>query len=316
MTEHDLSVMLREHLRTDEPPLTLTADAAILRGRRALRRLRVRRGALAAAIIGAAAVVLPMVLTGGSDKPNSGIDPATVAALADYDAAKMPTILRQAAVPLLQDFSPKRPDPNLGTFTATDDQDVRLPQKYWDKASSMNLTFGSRASHQLRIQLIHAGSEAEGVARDNCRGEVEKGFAFSCDVTIAHGAVVTVRVYAFRSLDHQEAGRADWGVLTREELRTGKPVATDPSQRPIDPNEVFFVRNVRSVHSATFLTVVGETVRAPTFAAATDAFTVPVEAMIGVVTDPSLVIPEPPTGDNGCPWMLHPKDVGCDVRVP
>lgn len=316
MTEHDLSVMLREHLRADEPPLTLTADTAILRGRRALRRRRVRRGVLAAAVIGAAAAALPMVLTGGSDKPTSGINPVTVAALADYDASTMPTVLRQAAVPLLQDFSPTQSEADRGTFTASDDQDVRLPEKYWDKASSMKLTFGSRADHQLRIELVHAGSEAEGDARDNCQGDLESGYAFSCDVTTAGGDVVTVRVYAFRALDAPAGGSAGWGVVTREELRTGKPVATDPSQRPIDRDEIFFVRSVQSVHSATFLTVVGETVKAPTFAAATDAFTVPVQAMVDVVSDPSLVIPKPPIGDNGCPWMLHPENSSCDVQKP
>ena len=41
-----------------------------------------------------------------------------------------------------------------------------------------------------------------------------------------------------------------------------------------------------------------------------------VPAMVDVVSDPSLVIPKPPIGDNGCPWMLHPENSSCDVQKP
>jgi hypothetical protein len=100
-----------------------------------------------------------------------------------------------------------------------------------------------------------------------------------------------------------------WGALTREELRTGIPAKGDPNQDPIDPDEVYFVRNVESVHSDTFLTSVQETVKAPSLAKA--AFAVSPDRMTALVTDPSLVMPKPPMGDNGCAWQLHPEGINC-----
>jgi hypothetical protein len=116
-------------------------------------------------------------------------------------------------------------------------------------------------------------------------------------------------VTALRPLEHVRG--AGWSVLTREELRTGTPSAGDPSQEPIDRDEVYFSRSVESVHSKTFLTVAEEIVRAPSLAAANDAFRVPPASMEAVVTDPALVIPAPPIGPNGCPWNLPNSHISC-----
>lgn len=312
MTEQDLTTLLHDHVRDGEPPLGLTAGAAILEGRRTLRRARLRRAAAGTAIIGAtAAAVLPMMLSGGDAADTTrGIDPATQQALAGYDASAMPERLREVGDPLRDLLIAGTYRAMPGAFTAYDDQGTALPERYWDKASGMDLTYGKGEARQLKVSLLHSRAEAEGDARKNCQNDVETGYAFSCDVTVENGDLVTVRVFAVRALD-EELESPGWGAVTREELRTGKPAVGDPIQRPIDPDEIFFIRSAESVHSETFLTTVNETVKAPTFAAALDRFSIPVYALTDVATDPSLVIPKPPQGPNGCAWQLHPENIRC-----
>ena len=136
MTERDLSTLLREHVRLDEPPLGASADAAILAGRRALRRRRLRRGAggiLAAAAV--AAITVPLLAGPGSPGQQTRdrhLDPATRRALADYDPAAMPKILSTAIDPVVRRWSPGMMG---GDFSAWTDQGRQLPKGSWRRAS-------------------------------------------------------------------------------------------------------------------------------------------------------------------------------------
>jgi hypothetical protein len=305
MSEH-FSTLLREHVERAEPPFLLQPEPVIVRGRR---RLRQRRVAVAAAVVvvGAAAA-LPAALAHDGD-PTGSMDPATASALKNYDAQKMPAKLLDAARSATADSGA---DLRQGTFTAADDQGVALPAKYYDKASSMSAVLGDRTGHSFTLLLMHSASEAEGDARKNCANDLAEGYAFSCEVSTVNGDVVTTRVMALRP----EKTVPGWGAVTREELRTGRPAPHDPRQDPIDPDEVWFERQVESVHSDTFLTSAYERVKAPDLATAEKRFTVSVPTMQDLVTDPTLVIPKPPIGANKCPWMLHPENIRCDVPDP
>jgi len=313
MTDHDLATLVREHVREAEPPFLMSPDTVIALGRRTLVRRRARRGFAGLVVAAAALAALPLVpwhgSTGSGDR--TGIDPATAAALKHYDAQAMPALIDGHARAALG-----RGLDGLGEgeFRAADDQDTRLPAQYYDKASSMSVSYGAHGDpRQVVVSLRHSGSEAEGDARRMCQDSLASGYDFSCTVSASsNGDTVTTSVMAVRKLDMFPG--AEWGAVTREELLTGTPNATDPSRRPVDPSEVYFIRNVESVHSATFLTSAQEIVKAPSFEGAQQAFRVPVEDLARVVTDPELVIPKPPTGANGCPWMLHPKGISCGKR--
>jgi hypothetical protein len=309
MTDHDLATLLRDHVREQEPPFLLSPETPMALGRRTLVRRRARRGFAGVLIAAAAVAAIPLLPWGGGSGADDrrGIDPATAAALEHYDAQAMPDLIDGKAREALGDGLSGL---GAGKFTANDDQGVALPPQYYDKASGMEVTYGGNGDRRVRVALMHSGSEAEGDARKNCANDLAAGYDFSCEVrTSPNGDVVTIAVMAVRPL---EDGMPGWGALTREELRTGIPVKGDPSQKPIDPDEVYFIRNVESVHSDTFLTSVQETVKAPSLAKA--AFAVSSDRMIALVTDPSLVIPKPPMGDNGCAWMLHPKGISCGVK--
>jgi len=313
MTDHDLATLVREHVTRDEPPFLMSADTVIAVGRRTLVRRRARRG-LAGVLVAAAAVAAVALMPwhgstgGGSDV--TGIDPLTAAALENYDAQEMPQLIEDHVRATLGSGLD-----GLGAaaFTAGDYQGKSLPPRYYDKASGMDVKYGGQGDRQVRVSLMHSGSEAEGDARNICANDVRDGYAFSCTVAIgADGDLVTTKVMAMRKLDEEVQG-GGWGAVTREELRTGVPVPGDPNQKPIDPADVYFMRSVESVHSDTFLTTASETVRAPDLATAESLWKVDPTDMATIVTDPVLVIPKPPMGENGCAWMLHPEAISCRV---
>ncbi len=316
MTHTDLTQILRDHVAADEPafgldPVRVSAAGARLRRRR--RGWQAAVGTLAVAAVTTTVLGLAGTLGGGADDGADGarLDPATVSALGDYDASRMPTLLDERAGGVLRGSVP---DLGAGTFRATDDQGQRIPERYWDKASGMSIAYGP-LSHRYEVRLLHARSEAEGDARRICSDDLASGYAFRCTVTTsADGDTVVSEVVAVRALDEQmRGGGATWDALTRQELETGEVLPGDPSQRPILPEEVHFVRSVEVVHSETFLTNVSETVQAPDLASADALWEVPVAAMTTIATDPVLVIPRPPIGEGGCPWTLPGTGVTCST---
>lgn len=309
MTDSDLTTLVREHVTRDEPPFLLSPDTSIALGRRTLVRRRARRGL--AGVLTAAAVVaaVPLLPWGGGpvDDPGGSVHPATADALEHYHASTMPEVLdRQTRAVLSRSVEDLGP----ADFTASDDQGQDLPAKHYDKASAMEVAYGGTSDHRWRVALMHARSEAEGDARKTCAEELSAGYAFSCTVTTSEaGDTVTTKVTAMRPLPR--FGPGSWGALTRDELRTGVPGRGNPSKNPIDPEDVYFTRTVESVHSETFLTVAQEIVRAPDHATARELWQVPTQDLATLVSNPLLVIPEPPRGPNGCGWMLHPDGIAC-----
>jgi hypothetical protein len=316
MTDHDLATMLRDHVQQQEPPFLLSAESSMALGRRTLVRRRARRGFAGVLVAAAAVAAIPLLPWGGSGghgDDRRGIDPATARALEHYDALAMPQLIEDHVAGALGDSLDGLGAP---VFTAGDEQGTSLPSKYYDKASSMEVKYGGQGDRQVRVSLMHSAGEAEGDARKNCANDIAEGYAFTCTVTTgADGDPITTRVMAVRKLDEQFP-QGGWGAVTREELRTGVPAKGDPSQEPIVPDEVFFMRTVESVHSDTFLTNASETVRAPDLTAAESRWKIDPADMARIVTDPELVIPKPPMGDNGCGWLLHPEGISCGVKDP
>lgn len=303
MTDQDLATLLRAHVHADEPPFSLTPEAAISSGRRARRRSRIRRGLGSAALIGVAATVaVPLVLENGTGdrtaRIDPKIDPETAAALADYDASAMPALLDTHARGALGISG-------TPAFAAYDDQGEKLPARYWDKASSMGVTYGP-AEHQFGVTLAHARGEAEGNAQRYCAEGLDGGYYLRCEVsTSPAGDVVISKVTAVRPMP--SFGDGTMSVVTRETLETGKVPEGDPSGTPFDRDDLYFSRTVKVVHSETFLTYAEEQVKARSLAAADDLWRVPVRNLIELATDPALVIPKPPLGPGGCGWTWKAK---------
>lgn len=290
MTEHDLTTLVRDHVRSDEPPFTLTPDAAISRGRRASRTRRlVAGGATLAVLAVGGAVVGPQVL--GSDDPrgeSTAIDPATSAFLADYDASQMPRILEEESRAVLE-----RSVDDLGpaTFKAGDNQGAPLPEKWWDRASDMSVSYGGDSEHRFAVDLAHARGEAEGSERSYCEDGLADGSYLECTVDVRDdGAVVITNLWALRPF--QGGG---FMVVTADELAT------------MAPDRLWFEQRVKVIKSETFVTYVSETLKAPSLEAAQAAFEVPAADLAELGTDPQVVMPAPePDPVSGCPGFVLP----------
>ncbi|WP_341925492.1 hypothetical protein [Nocardioides psychrotolerans] len=290
MTEHDLTTLVRDHVRSDEPPFTLTPDAAISRGRRTSRTRRlVAGGATLAVLAVGGAAVGPQVL--GSDAPrgeSTAIDPATSAFLADYDASQMPRILEEESRAVLE-----RSVDDLGpaTFEAGDNQGAPLAEKWWDRASGMSVSYGGDSEHRFAVDLAHARGEAEGDVRTYCEHGLADGSYLECSVDVRDdGAVVITNLWALRPF--QGGG---FMVVTADELAT------------VAPDRLWFEHRVKVIKSETFVTYVSETLKAPSLDAAEAAFEVPVADLAELGTDPQVVMPAPePDPVSGCPGFVLP----------
>lgn len=287
MTEHDLSTLVREHVAADEPSFA-GPERVLARGRRTVRTRRIAAGVgVAAALAVAGAVVVPRV-TGGSDGSGerTAFDPAVQEALDVYDAQAMPRILEDTARSV---FSSSVPDLGPGEFEAYDSDGVVLKRADYDRAGGMEVDFGGSA-HSWSVSLLHAGSEAEAPDKEaQCAEDLREGFYLACDVTLLPGGDIAVTRVAALYKAGPEWG---WGVLAPDELDL---VPTDI---------LWFERQTEVVKSETFLTRVTERVKAPSLAAAEDAFEVPVADQLDLGADPRLVIPVPDDyGDGTAPAL-------------
>jgi hypothetical protein len=294
----DLTTLLRQHVEHDEPWSAPDPGPALDAGRRRLRSRRLLATTTVAAVLAVAAALAVPLLPGHGDGAGRGtgtgrgIDPATRRALADYDAQQMPRILDEHASRV---FSRSVPDLPAAHFIAYDDQGQELPPKYYDKASGMGVRYGDGTDHRWSVNLLHARSEAEGDPRRICADSLEEGIYLECEVSpTPSGDLAVTRLGALR------AGAGGWYVVTPEQLGH------------LDPDRVWFARDVEVVHSETFVTAISERVRAPTREAAEAAFDVPGSDLVELASDPALVIPPPPPGKNGCPaWVMPPMEVSC-----
>ena len=301
MTDHDLATLLRAHVGEDEPHRSLSVDRAIALGRRRLARRRngcYVAGAAAAVAVATLATMVPWHHPDGA----RGIDPATAAALDAYDAQRMPGLIDQRVRPVLERSVD---DLRRSTFSAEDGYGQPLEVTHYDLAASMSLLYTTAGDDSFSVYLAHARSEAEGPHRKLCAEEVESGYEFSCSVETVGGDTVITSVAAVRRMDD-----GLWAALTRDELRTGDILPTDPVQEPLDRAEVYFQRNVKVIHSETFVTDAQEVVRAPDLASADSQWRVPVDDLQEIARDPVLVIPAPPVDEKGCPATVE-KGFSC-----
>jgi hypothetical protein len=289
MTEHDLSTLVRDHVGSDEPPFALTPDAAIRRGRRAVRARRLVAGGAALAVLAVGGAAATQLTDGERPtEPASAVDPATRAFLDSYDAARMPRILEDESRSV---FERSVDDLGAAAFRATDNNEATLPPRWWDRASGMSVTYGGTSEHRLSLDLAHARGEAEGSARKYCEEGLDDGYYLDCTVDLRDdGSVVITHLWALRP--YRGGG---FMAVTQEDLAT------------IDPERLWFERTVKVVKSETFVTYVSETVKAPSEGAARETFRVPEEDLVEVATDPQVVMPAPePDPVSGCPGFVLP----------
>lgn len=317
MTRTELTELLHRHVTDGEPTTSMPIDTVLANGRRAVRRRRIAGSAVAAAAAIAAVAVVPHAFGGGHD---SGIAPATQRALKNYDASAMPQLIDDH---VHSAFSGSVSDLGTGQFFASDEQGTKLPEKYYDKASAMSMQYDD-GDHRFSVYLAHAASEAEGNAHRICSDELDEGLDFSCTVEHTDAGVATTSVSALLPEDRTVSGISgwSWAAVTKSQVEhrlTPKWLRDDPignTHRPkhFDPSELWFERSVKVVHSQTFVTSTAELVRASSYEEAMRKFEVPADVLTTVSTDPELVIPEPPKGENGCGWLLHPKGITCNVK--
>jgi hypothetical protein len=299
MTKHELSMLVRDHVSSDEPPFA-GPDDVIARGRRRVRGRRFATGGVAALV--AAVAAGGVLLTGPGDRSDGHevtIDPATQQALEDYDARAMPELLDREARAV---FSRHVDGLGPSEFEATDGNFESVPPEHYDKASGMSVAFGGDSEHQLRVDLGHARSEAEGDAQEYCADGLAEGYYLECSVDVVDDAVLISKLWALRPFDERDDG-------SMRALNTEQLAHTDPAR-------LWFERDVKVIKSETFVTYTTERVKAPNQQVAEGLFQVPLADLAELATDPQLVIPHPPAGQNGCPaWMLHPEDTEC-VAAP
>lgn len=289
----DLGSLLRDHADRTEPPLPPDPAPALSLGRRRLRRRRGIAACVSVAVVGVAGGLAVPLVAGHGDHGGTdhGIDPATARALADYDAGQMPRILEDHVSSVLRRSVDDLPPAD---FHAGDGQGARLDPEDYDKASGMSVTYEIPGQHRWSVSLSHSRSEAEGDARQTCADDVRAGYYVSCEVSrTTAGDVVITRLGALRLLAPGRA--AGWMTVPTGRLDD------------VDPDTLWFDREVKVVHSETFLTYATEYVKAPDRETAERRLEVPVSDLVEIGTDPELVIPAPPVDDSGCgPWTKDP----------
>lgn len=298
MTDHDLSTLVRDHVDSTEPPFALTPADSIRRGRRTVRARRLLGGGAALAVLAVGGVTATQLTDGDrATERTDGVDPATQAFLADYDAAQMPRILEEESRAVLE-----RSVADLGpaAFRASDNGGAALPAKWWDRASGMSLSYGGSSDHRLSLDLAHARGEAEGDARDYCESGLEDGYYVECTVDVLDdGSVVITNLWALRPF------RAGGFMAVPQDEVSG-----------VAPDRLWFERRVKVIKSETFVTYLSETVRAPSLEAAREAFEVPEADLVELATDPQVVIPAPePDPASGCPGFVLPGTVTCETAA-
>lgn len=294
MTQHDLSTLLRDHVGQGEPPAPLPGPT-VQAGRR---RLRTRRWTEAAAVLAVLAVAGASLATWShrdTGQPGTGMDPASAAALAGYDAHRMPQLMDEHVRGVL---AATVPDLGVPTFMAYDDQRTGIPERYWGKASMLEVAYSS-PGHRYAVTISHSRSEAEGDPEEYCHSELAGGFSLECTVS-----------------------RTDAGDVVISSLMATRPFRDDRMQMAVPKKDLdtvaldrlWFTRNVKVIKSQTLITVASERVKATSRDPEAADFTTPYDDLVAIGTDSELVMPVPPPGENGCPtWSMprHGMSVSC-----
>jgi hypothetical protein len=286
MSIDDLRDLLREEVLAEEPAFTMTSAPPMRQGRNRLRARRLSAGAAGLAVLGIAAAVVPPLLESSTGE-GPQLSPASVAALERYDPQKMPSLFDEV---VRDTVSVDLPD---GEVVARDSQDVQIPEEHFDKASAWHADYAWDDQHLFNVGLFHARGETEGSARKYCEDQLSSGYDLTCTVErLDDGTVVISSTSAVR-----RGGREADGVR-----RTWYGVA---NLTRVDPDRLWFQRQVSARRGGAFLGSAFETVKARTLADAEVEWVVPVEDLQSVAVHPELVFPEPPIDEeSGCPWYL------------
>jgi hypothetical protein len=300
MTHHELAELLRDHVSHDEPPAPLPLPA-LAAGRRKLRRRRLlATGGSVAALALAAAFVVPG-LGAGSAGPDTAMDPEITSALENYDPLAMPELMDSHVRRVLE---ASVPDLGPSTFRAGDAQGQKLPEEYWHKASGLSVEFGSQA-HRYSVDISHSRSEAEGDPERYCEEGLDDGTYVECTYfRTPDGDLVLSTVWALKQFDPQQP-------------HMGWKVVTGPRLDDVDVDSLYFERRVKVIKSESLITYVSELVKATNRDPARAPFTTPLDDLVTIGSDPALVMPVPPPGDDGCPaWTMPSKEyqVSCEPR--
>jgi len=296
MSQHELTTLLREHVGRDEPSAPLPGPT--LRAGR--RRLRTRRLVEATAVVAVVAIAGAGLATwthrDPAQHPDTGMDPASEQALEHYDAHQMPALMDERVRGVLEATVPDLGEP---TFAAYDDQTTRLPERFWDKASSLEVTYGT-PEHDYTVSISHARSEAEGDPDAFCSSGLAGGYYLECTVSRTDdGDVVISTLMATKPM----MGRMQMAVQ-KQDLDT------------IAIGRLRFSRTVKVIKSETLITYVTERLKATDRDPGAAAFTTSYAELASIGTDPQLVMPVPPPGENGCPAWSMPRrysTVSCGV---
>lgn len=276
MTERDLSTLLREHSRDGEPSFPPPHEA-ISRGRRRLRRQRLAGVGAAAAVALTVGALAPQV-TGGdrTAAPPVAVDPTTVVSEPPiphtYDAERMPELLEQRS---RDAFGSQASGLGPASFSAYAESGAALEAGQYDRAAEMFLGYDSDPQHSWDLSLMYAGSEVEGPrGEERCR--VERNLGGRCEVLTSpdgHTSEVLTRALVHR--------HGVWKLVSLDRADS------------IDPDRLYFEREVELPKSDLFLVRVREVVRAPTLQQAEESFEVAPDTMVELAADPDLVLPLP-----------------------
>ena len=290
MTHETLRTLVRDDATATEPLLALSFDDVLVAGRRSVRRRRLLAGVASlavAAVVGAGAVaVLP---DGDADGGGTRLDAASQRALEQYDARLMPALIDATVHGAIRDDAPAL---MRGTVQAEDGQGNVLPERYYRYTSSWIGSYGWGSEDLLRVALMHSRSEAEGDPEEYCRAERLSGYSVACETTTdEHGNPVITSVVALRRERFRMAdGQLTWRVVQHPDRG--------------DPDRLWFQRNVEVRRGGVYVTSVGETVHAPSYARAKDAWQLDPSTLRTIADDPVLVFPAPDKGADGCDFVL------------
>lgn len=277
MSQHELTTLLREHVERDEPPAPLPGSTVRAGRRRRRTRSMVEATAVLAMLAIAGASVATWTHRDAPQHPGTGMDPASVRALEHYDAHQMPSLMDERVRSVLEKTVP---DLGASRFAAYDDQRSKIPERFWDKASSMELTLGA-PDHLYNVSISQSPGEAEGDPDSYCNSQLVNGFSLECTVSRTDdGSVVISMLDAYQPMRNRM-----WTPVEPKDLDT---VALD---------QLWFSRTVKVIKSETLLTYVSERTKATDRDPDSAPFTTSYADLATIGADPQLVMPLPGSGD-------------------
>ncbi|WP_134738792.1 hypothetical protein [Nocardioides sp. 503] len=256
MTERELSTLVHDHVSSDEPPFSLTPDAAILRGRRVVRRRRLVLGGTVAAVLAVGGLAGPALVGGdGPDDRSAAVDRTQGPAL---DPAQLPRVIEEASRTVLG-----RSVGDLG------------PATFEGGPRAAVLRYGAGSDHRFEVTLTQDRARAEDSGEQYCESGLVRGAYLECTREVRDDdSVVITKLWAVR-LTPQGTFKA----IRNDEIAT------------TERDSLWFERRVKVVKSATLVTYVKELVRASSLETARDALQVPEADLVELGTDPRLVLP-------------------------